>query len=83
MLAISSTTVPRIVRRFASKWEWRHVRVISTLRVFVAIWFAFLGAMLCRYGYWWGAFLFVAAGFTFWIAYQMPRWKRALDAEGR
>jgi hypothetical protein len=53
------------------------------MRVVVALWFVILGAILCGYGYWWGAFLFVAAGLTGWFAYQMPRWKSVLDAERR
>jgi hypothetical protein len=40
-----------------------------------------LGAIFCAYGYWWRALLFAAAGLVGWLAYQMPRWKQALDAE--
>jgi Na+/H+-translocating membrane pyrophosphatase len=77
----SMGTVPWIIRRFASKYEWRHVKGIAAIRVLVALWLTFLGAILCADGYWWGAFLFVAAGLVGWLAYQMPRWKLALDAE--
>jgi len=81
MLQASTKTVPWIIRRFVSKYEWRHVKGIAAIRVLVALWLIILGAILCGYGYWWGASLFVAAGLVGWLAYQMPRWKLALDAE--
>jgi hypothetical protein len=81
MLQASTKTVPWIIRRFVSKYEWRHVKGIAAIRVLVALWLIILGAILCGYGYSWGASLFVAAGLVGWLAYQMPRWKLALDAE--
>lgn len=81
MLQASSKTVPRIIRRFVPKYEWRHVKGIAAIRALAGLWLVFLGAILCAYGYWWGAFLFVVAGLDGWFAYQMPRWKLALDAE--
>jgi hypothetical protein len=74
-------TIPRIIRRLATKYEWRHVKGIAVIRGLVALWLAFLGTILCVYGYWWGAFLLVAAGLVAWLAYQMPHWKLTLDAE--
>lgn len=74
-------TVPWFIRRFVPRYEWRHVKAIAATRALAALWLAFLGAILCAYGYWWGAILFVAAGLAGWVAYQMPRWKLALDAE--
>ncbi|MGD0985690.1 MAG: hypothetical protein ABSA65_18045 [Acidimicrobiales bacterium] len=77
----SPKSVPWIVRRFVTKYEWRHVKVIVGVRAVVAVWLLVLGSILCAYGYWWGALLFLAAGLQGWVAYQMPRWKLALDAE--
>jgi len=81
MLQASTKTVPWIIRRFATKYEWRHVNGIAATRALVALWLVILGTILCAYGYWWGAFLFVVAGLVGWLAYEMPRWKRALDSE--
>jgi hypothetical protein len=80
-LQASSKTVPRIIRRFVPNLEWRHVKGIAAIRTVVALWLVFLGAILCAYGYWLGAFLFVAAGLVGLLAFQMPRWKLALDIE--
>jgi signal transduction histidine kinase len=77
----STKQVPRIVRRTTTQFGWRHVNGIAVIRFLVAVWLVCLGAIFCTFGYWWGAFLFVAAGLVGWLAYQMPRWKLALDAE--
>jgi Na+/H+-translocating membrane pyrophosphatase len=77
----STTSMPTFIERTVTKFEWRHVKGIAAIRVLVALWLLFLGSILCAYGYWWGAILFVVAGLVGWLAYQMPRWKLALDAE--
>jgi hypothetical protein len=77
----STKTVPRIVRRSVSHYEWRHVRGIAAIRVVVALWLVTLGVILCANGYWWGMSLFLVAALVGVLASQMPRWKRALDAE--
>ena len=71
----------RTIRRLVPQYEWRHVKGIAAIRVLVALWLVFLGAILCAYGYWWGAALFVVAGLMGWLAYLMPRWKLAFEAE--
>jgi signal transduction histidine kinase len=81
VVQLGTKPVPRIIRRLATKFEWRHVRGIAVIRVFVALWLVFLGFVLCAYGYWWGATLFVAAGMVASLAYLMPRWKLTIDAE--
>ena len=78
----STKTVPRIIRRTVTQWEWRHVKGVANIRVLVAVWLVFLGCIACADGYWWGAFFFVVAGIVGWLAYDMPRWKLVLDAEG-
>lgn len=77
----SPKSVPWIVRRFVTKYGWRHVKVIAGVRAVVAVWLLVLGIILCAYGYWWGVLLIVAAGLSGWLAHQMPRWKLELDAE--
>ena len=77
----STPTVPWFFRHVVTQFEWRHVKGIARIRAAVAVWLTFLGAILCAYGYWWGAVLFVVAGLIAWIVIQMPRWKVTLDAE--
>lgn len=78
----ATTTVPPFVRRHISPWEWRHARGLAIFRVCLAAWLALLGSLLCGVGQWWGALCFLAAAVAGYAAYQVPRWKRALDAEG-
>lgn len=76
-----TSTVPRIIRRTTTRFGWRHVEGIAVIRFLVAVWLVCLGSIFCAFGYWWGALLYVAAALVGWLAYQMPRWKLALDAE--
>jgi hypothetical protein len=64
-----------------SQFGWRHVKGVAAIRLLVATWLVCLGSIFCATGHWWGASLFVAAGLVGWLAYQMPRWKLALDAD--
>lgn len=73
--------VPQVVRRVVSPFGWRHANGIAVIRFLVAVWLVCLGSIFLAFGDWWGAFLFVAAGLLGWLAYQVPRWKLALDAE--
>jgi hypothetical protein len=82
MLQTPTKKVPRVVRRLVTQFEWSHVKVVSAIRALVALWLLFLGSILCAYGYWWGAVLYLAAAGVGWLAYEMPRWKSAIDAEG-
>jgi signal transduction histidine kinase len=77
----STKPVPPIIRRTVPPFGWRHVKGVAVIRVLVAIWLVILGSVLWAFGYWGGAFLFVAAGLHLSLAYLMPRWKLALDAE--
>ena len=72
---------PAMIRyRWPGTFGWRHVKGVALIRLLVAIWLVILGSVFCASGHWWGAFLFAAAALVGWLAYQMPRWKRALDA---
>ena len=78
----STRPVPWIIRHGwpGTQFGWRHVKGAAVIRLLAAIWLVILGSIFCASGHWWGAFLFVAAGLVGWLAYQMPRWKLALDA---
>jgi di/tricarboxylate transporter len=77
----STRPVPKIISRNVTRFGWRHVKGVAVIRLLVAIWLVILGSFMCASGQWWGAFLFAAAAVVGWLAYQMPRWKLALDAE--
>ena len=79
----STRPVPKIISRNVTRFGWRHVKGVAVIRLLVAIWLVILGSFMCASGQWWGAFLFAAAAVVGWLAYQMPRWKLALDAEKR
>jgi hypothetical protein len=55
---------PRIQRALIRSWEYiQPVRVsILAVRLLVALWLVFLGAMLLSAGYTWGWTMFLAAG---------------------
>lgn len=77
----SAKSVPNIIWRISTPFGRRHTHGIAVIRFLVAIWLVCLGSIYCGFGYWWGAFLFVGAGLVGWLAYEMPRWKEALDAQ--
>lgn len=77
----ATTTVPWVIRRYGTRFGWRHVKGIALIRLVVAVWLVLLASVLCADGRWWGAVLFGVAGLIGWLAYQMPRWQLALDAE--
>jgi len=77
----AAKSVPAVIRRgWPGTFGWRHVKGVALIRLLVAIWLLALGSFFCASGRWWGASLFAAAGLLGWLAYQMPRWKLALDA---
>jgi signal transduction histidine kinase len=75
----STKPVAWVIRYGATQFGWRHVKRVAVLRLAVAVWLVILGSIFCAYGHWWGALLLVPAALNGWLAYQMPRWKRALD----
>ncbi len=54
-------------------FAYRHPRTVASMEFVVGIWLLILGVILCAYGYWWGASLFVAMALPFWVAYQVQR----------
>lgn len=73
--------VPSIIRRATSPFGWRHAEGIAVIRFLVAIWLICLASIALSFGDWWGAFLLPVAGLLASLAYLVPRWKLALDAE--
>ena len=72
---------PQIVRRISTEFGRRHVKGVAITRLLVAGWLVILASIFCASGHWWGALLFVAAAPVGSLAYLMPRWAAALDAE--
>ena len=52
-------------------FAYRHPRTCASVKSAVGIWLVILGGILCSFGYWWGASLFVVAALPFWVAYQL------------
>jgi hypothetical protein len=74
--------VPKIGRKLSRPFGRRHVKGVAAIRYLVAIWLMFLGSAFCALGQLWGGLFFPAAGAVGALAYLMPRWNRALEAEG-
>jgi signal transduction histidine kinase len=47
----------------------RHPRVFGGIQLAEGFWLLILGALLCSYGYYWGAVLWLPMALVFWIAY--------------
>jgi hypothetical protein len=52
-------------------FAYRHPRACASVEFVVGIWLIIIGAILCAYGYWWGAALFAVTALPFWVAYQL------------
>lgn len=77
----SAVPVPWILLRVVTPFGLRHVKGGAVVRYLVAIWLVGLGSAFCAFGHWWGALLFPAAGAVGAIAYLVPRWRLAIEAE--
>jgi len=55
----------------------RHPRVIIAIRLVVAAWLLALGSVLCAYGYWGGALIYLAAVAHIVLAYRLLKSSRA------
>jgi threonine/homoserine/homoserine lactone efflux protein len=67
-------------RRPLTEWGRGHVKAVAVIRLLVALWLVILGAVFCASGHWWGALYFPGAALVAWLAYQLPRSRRAHDA---
>jgi hypothetical protein len=59
---------PMILRFLVRRFEWRHPQAWAGLLLAAGLWHFFLGAILCAYGYWWGAALIAVAALELWVA---------------
>ena len=58
----------------------RHVKGVALSRWIAAVCFVIAAVALMAFGYWWGAFFFLAAGLNGSLAYLVPRWNLLRDA---
>jgi hypothetical protein len=72
-----------VARSISTPFGTRHAKGVAAVRWLVAVWLVCLGSAFCVFGRWWGALLFPVAGGVAVLAYVMPRWRVALDADGR
>ena len=54
---------------------------MASIRYVVAVWLVFLGSVFCYLGQYWGVLFFPPAAAIAALAYLMPGWTRALEAE--
>jgi signal transduction histidine kinase len=62
---------PLLMRILVRKFVYRHPKAWAGLQSAVAIWLIILGAILCSYGFWWGALLIAVAALQLWISYRL------------
>jgi hypothetical protein len=74
--------VPKFARNLSRPFGRRHPRAVAAIRYAVALWLVLLGSTFCALGQCWGALFFPVAVAIAALAYLMPRWNRALEAEG-
>jgi hypothetical protein len=57
--------------------QGRHPVAFAVVRLVVAAWLVALGSVLCSYGYWGGAFIYLAAVAHLVLAYRLLKTSRA------
>jgi signal transduction histidine kinase len=62
---------PLVMRVLLRPSAYRHPKAWGGACVAAGLWLVILGAILCSYGFWWGAGLIAVAGLEFWIAYRL------------
>jgi hypothetical protein len=78
----STKPVPQIGRNLSRPFGRRHPKGVAAIRYLVAVWLVCLGSVFCALEQYWGALFFPAAGAIGALAYLMPGWNLALEAEG-
>ncbi len=76
----STRVAPAATRGTFTVFGARHVKGVAVARWVAAVCFVVWGAVFLAVGYWWGVFLFVAAGLNGSLAYLVPRWNLLRDA---
>jgi hypothetical protein len=64
---------PSIMRILVRPFIYRHPKAWGSIYLAVGSWLVILGAILCGYGYWWGAALIAVGALELWIAYYLVR----------
>jgi predicted phage tail protein len=71
MHAAENVTRSLIMKLPAGAVVFRHPKAWGSLCLAVGTWLVFLGAILCGYGFWWGAALIAVAALELWIAFHL------------
>lgn len=79
----SADQAPPLIRHLSSDFGLRHTKGVAITRWLVMSLLVILGSVFCALGYWWGAWLYIGAAANGLLAYLMPHWKTALEAESR
>jgi hypothetical protein len=64
------------------KFEYRYARAFAAMRFGAASWHAVLGAVLCSYGYYWGAALLPVAVLEVWAGHRLQLAAQAQAEQG-
>ena len=62
---------PLVMRVLLRPSAYRHPKAWGSACLAAGLWLVILGAILCSYGFWWGAGLIAVAGLELWIAYRL------------
>ncbi len=73
MYAAENVTRSLITKLPAGPFIYRHPKACGRMYLPVGAWLVILGAILCGYGYWWGAALIAVGALELWIAYHLLR----------
>lgn len=71
MYASTHPRQPLIMRILVRPFVYRHPRAWGGVCLAAGSWVFVLGAILCSYGFWWGASLMAVATLELWIAYRL------------
>ena len=80
----STASEPLIMRILLRPAAYRHPKAWGRVCLAVSLWLFILGAILCSYGFWWGALLIAVGALELWVAYHLllaplPRRVRELE----
>jgi hypothetical protein len=62
---------PLLMRILVRPFVYRHPRAWGGVCLAAGTWVFILGAILCSYGFWWGASLMAVAALELWVAYRL------------
>jgi hypothetical protein len=73
MYAAENVTQSLIMRLPAGAFVYRHPKAFGSMYLVVGSWLVMLGAILCSFGFWWGAALIALGALELWIANNVLR----------